>query len=175
MGLRYLGTVVELRLCLYGLCGGDTLAGHGLVELMVLLARGDAAKNVELLVLRHQVAALRRQVHRPALEPEDRILLAALSRFVPRPHWSAFIVAPSTLLRWHRELIARKWTYPHRRPGRPSVRRELRELVVRLGTGPRSRRGIGRRRPPTCEHDRAPPDRAAPPPERATTGAFAVW
>jgi transposase InsO family protein len=102
------------------------------VELMVLRVRGEAAKEVELLVLRHQVAVLRRQVHRPALEPADRVLLTALSRVLPRANWSAFFVTPNTLLRWHRDLIARKWTYPHRRPGRPSVRREVRELVLRL-------------------------------------------
>jgi putative transposase len=102
------------------------------VELMVLRVRGDTAKDVELLVLRHQVAVLRRQVHRPALTPADRVLLAALSRVLPRPRWSAFFVTPATLLRWHHEPIAKKWTYPHRRPGRPQVRHEIRDLVLRL-------------------------------------------
>jgi putative transposase len=104
------------------------------VELMVLRIRGDTAKDIELLVLRHQVAVLRRQVHRPALEPADRVLLTALSRVLPRARWGAFFVTPNTLLRWHRELIARKWTYPHNNPGRPSVRREIRDLVLRLAT-----------------------------------------
>ena len=74
------------------------------VDLMVL--RGDAAKDVELLVLRHQVAILRRQVARPGLQPDDRVLLAALSRVLPRERWAAFFVTPATVLRWHRELVA---------------------------------------------------------------------
>jgi putative transposase len=102
------------------------------VDLMVLRLRGDAAKDVELLVLRHQVAVLRRQVARPHLQPSDRVLLAALSRVLPRQRWAAFFVTPATLLRWHRELVARRWTYPHRRPGRPSTRAEVRRLILQL-------------------------------------------
>jgi putative transposase len=99
---------------------------------MLLRVRGDAAKDVEILILRHQLTALRRQVNRPALHPADRVLLAALSRMLPRAHWSTFMVTPSTLLRWHRDLVARRWTYPHKTPGRPPVRRQIRELVLRL-------------------------------------------
>lgn len=87
---------------------------------------------MEILVLRHQVAVLRRQVHRPDLEPADRVVLAVLSRLLPRPRWSVFFVTPATLLRWHRELVARRWTYPHARPGRPAVAKQIRELVLRL-------------------------------------------
>ncbi len=76
--------------------------------LTLLRVRGERAKNVEPLVLRHQVAVLRRHVHRPALEPTDRVLLAALSRLLPRTRWDAFFVTPATLLRWHREILARK-------------------------------------------------------------------
>jgi putative transposase len=83
-------------------------------------------------VLRHEVVVLRRQVNRPPLEPTDRVLLAALSRLLPRHRWGAFFVTPATLLRWHRELVANRWTYPHRRPGRPGTRREVRELVLRM-------------------------------------------
>jgi putative transposase len=78
-----------------------------------------------------QVAVLRRQVARPDLQPADRAVLAALSRLLPRPRWSAFFVTPATLLRWHRNLVARHWTYP-RRPGRPSVASEIQALVIRL-------------------------------------------
>jgi transposase InsO family protein len=102
------------------------------VDLMVLRLRGDAAKDVELLVLRHQVAVLRRQVGPLRLQPADRVLLAALSRVLPRQRWTAFFVTPATLLRWRRELVARKWTYPHKRPGRPSTRAEVRRLILRL-------------------------------------------
>jgi putative transposase len=102
------------------------------LQMLTQLARDGGAKDVELLVLRHQVAVLRRQVHRPALEPADRVVLAALSRLLPRPRWSAFFVTPATLLRWHRELLARRWTYPHARPGRPRIDKQVRDLVLRL-------------------------------------------
>jgi putative transposase len=102
------------------------------LQMLTHLARDGGAKDVELLVLRHQVAVLRRQVHRPDLEPADRVVLAALSRLLPRRRWAAFFVTPATLLRWHRQLIARHWTYPHARPGRPPVCIQIRELVLRL-------------------------------------------
>ena len=75
---------------------------------------------------------LRRQVRRLDLEPNDRAVLSALARLLPRPRWATFLVTPATLLRWHRTLIARKWTYPRRRPGRPPVQAEIRALVLRL-------------------------------------------
>src|SRR5690349_21807260 len=91
-------------------------------QMLTQLARDGGAKDVELLVLRHQVAVLRRQVHRPDLRAEDRLILAALSRLLPRTRWSAFFVTPATLLRWHRELLARHWTFPRARlPGYWSV------------------------------------------------------
>ena len=102
------------------------------LQLLTQLARDGGAKDVELLVLRHQVAVLRRQVHRPDLQPADRVVLAALSRLLPRHRWAAFFVTPATLMRWHRQLIARHWTYPHVRKGRPPIGHEIRELVVRL-------------------------------------------
>jgi putative transposase len=102
------------------------------LELIVLLGRGDRAKELEILVLRHELAILRRQVQRPRFEAHDRILLAALSRILPRRSWNAFSVRPETLLLWHRRLVARRWTYPHRAPGRPPIDFEVRELVVRL-------------------------------------------
>jgi putative transposase len=103
-----------------------------LFAFLVLLARRDRSKELEILVLRHELAILRRQAGRPRFEAHDRLMLVALSRVAPRRSWSAFPVRPETLLRWHRRLVARRWTYPHRRPGRPPLKREVRELIVRL-------------------------------------------
>ena len=102
------------------------------LQLIILTTRGERTNAVEVPVLRHQVAVLRRQVRRPDLEPADRAVLAGLSRLLPRVRWAAFFVTPATLLRWHRNLIARRWTYPPRQPGRPRVTAEVRELVLRL-------------------------------------------
>jgi putative transposase len=102
------------------------------IQLLVVCGRGDAAKELEILVLRHQLTVLRRQVPRPKLEPADRALLAALSRRLPRSGWSCFFVRPETLLRWHRRLVAGAWTYPHRGPGRPPLDAQVRQLIVRL-------------------------------------------
>jgi putative transposase len=114
-----------------------------LLELCVLRLRSERAKEVEILVLRHQLQLLERQVARPQLSASDRALLAAFRRALPRRAWASFVVTPATLLRWHRELVARRWTYPHRRPGRPSTPLEVRELVVRLA---RENPGWGYRR-----------------------------
>jgi putative transposase len=131
-------------------------------QLLVLFGRGDRAKDFEIVVLRHQVAVLRRQVNQPDLNDADRVVLAALSRFLPRPSWNSFFVAPATLLRWHRRLIARKWTYPHRRPGRPATRTDIRDAVLRIArdnpTWGYARisgelAGIGMRVPPSTVRD----------------------
>jgi hypothetical protein len=102
------------------------------LQMLAQLARDGGAKDVELLVLRHEVTVLRRQAHRPEFQPADRVVLAALSRLLPRHRWSAFFVTPATLLRWHRQLIAHHWTFTHARPGRPPVDPQLRALVLRL-------------------------------------------
>jgi putative transposase len=103
-----------------------------LLGLVVLVGRGDRAKELEILVLRHELSILRRQVGRPRFEAHDRVLLAAFSRMLPRRSWNAFSVRPETLLAWQRRLVARRWTYPHRRPGRPPISRDVRELILRL-------------------------------------------
>jgi putative transposase len=101
---------------------------------LALLTRSSAAKDAELLVLRHEVAVLRRQVSRPRVDwadCADCAVLAGLARLLPRPSRRGLFVRPETLLRWHRDLVRRRWSYPHRR-GRPAVVRELRALVLRL-------------------------------------------
>jgi len=114
-----------------------------LLELLVLRRRCEREKEIEILVLRHQLRVLERQVARPQFRPSDRVLLAAFSRVLPRAAWRSFCVTPATLLRWHRELVARRWTYPHRRPGRPPTSGDVRSLVVRLA---RENPGWGYRR-----------------------------
>ena len=74
--------------------------------------RTPDANDVEIAVLRHQLAVLRRQVTRPRYTPGDRMVLATLAKLLPRDRWKIFLVTPSTLLRWHRELVRRRWTYP---------------------------------------------------------------
>src|ERR1017187_7626683 len=92
-----------------------------------------AATDGEILVLRHQLAALRRQVARPRFSWSDRALVALLAGLVPREHWRSFLVSPQTILGWHRSLVKKRWTYPHRRPGRPGLGKETVELICRLG------------------------------------------
>src|SRR6266545_7819087 len=93
--------------------------------------RGGHAKDVEIVVLRHQLDVLRRQVKRPEFRPADRALLAVPSRALPRGRWSIFLVTPGTILRWHRRLVRRKWTYPNR-PGRPPIDDVIATLVQRM-------------------------------------------
>ena len=102
------------------------------VEFLALLTRGDAAKDLEILVLRHQLTVLQRQASRPKLEPADRALLAAISRVLPRERWSCFFVTPETLRRWHRRLVAGRWTYPRRGQGRPPPDDGVQQLIIRL-------------------------------------------
>jgi putative transposase len=87
-------------------------------RLLGLVGLGPApdVKDVEMAVLRHQVAVLRRQIARPRFTPSDRLTLAVLARLLPRERWTTFLVTPSTLVRWHREVVARRWTYPVDRP-----------------------------------------------------------
>src|SRR2546421_5923557 len=90
------------------------------------------ADAVEIAVLRHQLAVLRRQVPRPRYTPADRMLLAALTKLLPQERWAVFLVTPSTLLRWHRELVARRWSYPRTGRDKRGLDEEVVALVVRL-------------------------------------------
>jgi putative transposase len=102
------------------------------LEFVVLLVRDDRSKELEIVVLRHQLSILRRQTARPRLASRDRLVLSALSRVLPRRSWHSFFVTPETLLRWHKRIVARRWTYPHRQPGRPPLDQTVRELILRL-------------------------------------------
>jgi putative transposase len=107
------------------------LAFSALLRLLVAGRRSTFAKDIELLVLRHQLAVLRRQQPRPAVRPADRAFLAALTRILP-PSQLRGLIVPQTLLRWHRERVRRRWTQARQSPGRPPVERRVRELVLRL-------------------------------------------
>src|SRR6266571_1069898 len=108
------------------------LTFSALLRLLVGGRRSEFAKDIELLVLRHQLGVLGRQTGRPSLRPADRAFLAALARVLPRRRRQGLVVTPQTLLRWHRELVRRKWVQPRGKPGRPAVDPEVRELVLRL-------------------------------------------
>ena len=97
-----------------------------------LRLRSREFKELEIVVLRHELAVLRRQVSRPRLDERDRVFLAAASRLLNGKSQHSFFVRPDTLLGWHRQLVRRRWTYAGRRPGRPSVSEEIHELVLRL-------------------------------------------
>jgi putative transposase len=138
-----------------------------------LAARCGRSKDLELIVLRHQLDVLRRQIDRPAISDDDRTILGAIAAALPRPRRTGWIVTPDTLLRWHRRRITRHWTQPSRGPGRPSTAAEIRQPVVRLAAenptwGYRRIHGETRRpRPPHCvlhrvEHPQGQPHRPGP-------------
>jgi transposase InsO family protein len=108
------------------------LAFSAVLRMLVRGRRSEFAKDVELLVLRHQLVVLGRHERRPMLRPADRALLAALARLLPPRQRHSLFITPQTLLRWHRELVRRKWTQPQRAAGRPPIDRRLRELVPRF-------------------------------------------
>jgi putative transposase len=108
------------------------LAVRVVLGALVRSRRGLDVKDIELLVLRHELAILRRQVGRPKLGMADRALLAAAAVHLPRPQRAVLLVTPRTLLRWHRALVRRKWRQPPGRVGRPPLSPEIRELVLRF-------------------------------------------
>ena len=109
------------------------LAVRTLLRLLVPDGQGEAAKDLEIVVLRHELNVLRRQVKRPRFRGSDRAFLAAAARRLPRTCWERFLVTPQTLLRWHRELVRLKWArYSKRPPGRPPLPTEVQELIMRL-------------------------------------------
>ena len=108
------------------------LMARRLVGMLLGSLGTERAKDVEIAVLRHQLSVLRRQVKRPEFRPADRAILAVLSRALPRGRWSTFLVTPGTILRWHRQLVTRKWTHPDRRGGRPPLADQLVALILRV-------------------------------------------
>jgi putative transposase len=111
------------------------LAVRALLGALVRSRRGLDVKDVELLVVRHELEVLRRQVARPKLRPADRALLAAAACHLPRSSRGGLLVTPRTLLRWHRALVRRKWRQPSGRRGRPRLSAEIRELVLAVRAG----------------------------------------
>jgi putative transposase len=105
-----------------------------LLSWIVLRARSDTTKEIEILVLRHQLAVLQRRTPRPRISWNDRAMIAALARLLPARRRRGFLVTPATLLRWHRQLVGRRWTAPPVRAGRPAIPAGVRALSVRLAT-----------------------------------------
>jgi putative transposase len=101
------------------------------LQLVSLRPRSEDFKELEIVVLRHELSVLRRQTRRPQLTTTDRVILAAPSQLLPRSSWRSFLVTPATLLRWRRRLVARRWTYSGR-SGRPPIGGEINVLVLRL-------------------------------------------
>jgi putative transposase len=121
-----------------------------LLGLLLLLGRASRTKDVELLVLRHEVAVMRRANPKPRLEWADRAVLAALVRRLPRALGSHRLVITATILRWHRRLVRTRWTYPNR-PGRPPIDEAVATLVVRMAAKSQS----GDSTPPAACHARS--------------------
>ena len=105
-----------------------------LLSWIVLRTQSDTTREIEILVLRHQLAVLQRRTPRPRMSWTDRALIAALTRLLPKPRRLGLLVTPATILRWHRQLITRRWTTQPVRAGRPAIAAGLRALIVRLAT-----------------------------------------
>ena len=104
------------------------------MSLARLAVRSGRSKDLEIIVLRHQLTVLHRQYNRPAIADEDRALLGAIAAALPGPQRAGWLVTPETLLRRHRRRIARHWTQPCRAPGRPCTSVELRRLIIDMAT-----------------------------------------
>jgi putative transposase len=102
------------------------------IGVLGLAVRSGRSKDLEIIVLRHQLAVLRRQVDRPAINNDDRTLLGAIAQALPRRVRAGWIVTPETLLRWHRRRVARHWTHPPRREGRPPTAALIRQLIAEM-------------------------------------------
>ena len=100
----------------------------------LLRARSDATKEIEILVLRHQLAVLQRRTARPRMNWSDRAVIAALARLLPPRRRLGLPITPATIMRWHRQLVANRWTSQHARPGRPAIPAGLRRLVLHMAT-----------------------------------------
>ena len=105
-----------------------------LLSWMVLRTRSDTTKEIEILVLRHQLTVLQRRSPRPRMNWPDRALIAALARLLPTRRRLGFLVTPATILRWHQRLVTRRWTTQPAQPGRPAIPAGLRALIIRLAT-----------------------------------------
>jgi hypothetical protein len=121
---------------------------------LVLLGHSSRSKDIEILILRHQLAVLRRQVARPRLSWAGRAVVTALAGLLPKTGRLGMLVTPGTLLRWHADLVKRRWTHQRQRPGRPPTRPAVRQLVLRLaaenppgatGASPGNWRGLAAR------------------------------
>ena len=105
-----------------------------LLSWMVPHARSDTTNEIEILVLRRQLAVLQRRKPRPRISWTDRAVIAALARLLPARRRRGFVVTPATILRWHRQLVRRRWNSSFTRPGRPAIPADVRALIVRLAT-----------------------------------------
>jgi putative transposase len=106
---------------------------HLMLEILIVRSRSKTRLEAEVLALRHQLRVLERQVDRPRWRPTDRLFLAAISRVLPRPEWISLLPSPDILLRWHRELVRRKWAVYRKRPRRPrQAPSELHQLILQL-------------------------------------------
>ena len=129
---------------------------HFIADLALVCTRSDAQLRAEVLALRHQLRVLERRVGKPAWQPADRLLLAALSRLLPRSGWSALLPRPETLLRWHRDLVRHQWAAFRQRPPRHCLARdpERQALILRLA-GENPRWGYRRIQGEALKHARA--------------------